>query len=357
MNKKSLVGRVMRGIGGLALGAIVATTSLSGCKIRPDEDNIVEQEDMQERQVIIDAADRILQLQNTNGSWDWVVTGENGPTTNTYLNIAGVTGEVLIDAYKLTKDNKYLDGAKLTGDYLKSEIGVPSATQRQNAFNVIFLYNLNKVTDDASYKDEADAIINHVLYEDNYWTYNNGNHAQDDGIAGCTATELGDALKDYRGANIVPNGIIVYDLFHFIEAAKEAGETTFANNMGTVINDYLSQSDYDDTIDAYDLGLATGIMGLKNAGLNYDSVLTKLEDRQHADGSFTECPIQDTAYALMAFVKARAEDAKNKAAQYLVDNFKYNDGGVDYNGWLDAVDEYSEVTSEGGQALYDNHIK
>jgi len=354
--KNGLVKRIITG----AILPFILSTAI-GCEdpipVNIETIKIVMGEDMRERQVILDSADRILELQNVNGSWDWNVTGADGPTATTYLNIAGVTGELLIDAYKLTGNNKYLDGAKLAGDYLKSEIGVPSSTQKQNAFNVVFLYNLNKATNDVSYKDEADAIVNHLLHEDNYWT--TAPHDFDnDGITGLNAEELLNVVKDYRKAYSDPNGIVVYDLFHFIEAAKEAGETGFANDTGNIINNYLKQSSYNNTIDAYDLGLATGIMGLKNAGINYGSFLTKLIDNQNADGSFSECPIQDTAYGLMAFVCAGAEEAKKKASQYLADNFRYKDTGIQYNGWLEGDGlEYSEVTSEAGQALYQNHIK
>jgi len=147
---------------------------------------------------IINATDRIVDLQHTNGSWDWIVTDETGPTENTYRNIAGVTAEILLDAYELTDDENYLDAAEATGDYILS---FPISTEnRYNAFNILFLYHLSEVNEDTKYSNHADALVDHVLYEKNYWSNHSGNYCSDDS-SGCTASELFDALESYRGGN------------------------------------------------------------------------------------------------------------------------------------------------------------
>ncbi len=306
-----------------------------------------------EEDTIVAAADRIIALQDTGGSWDWVVTNQAGPTGTTYLNIAGVTAEVLLDAYRLTGDSKYLDAAKLAGDYLINEIGDPvSPTQKQNAFSMVFLYHLADITGDTKYSDQADAMLNHVLYEENYWSNNNGNHCATDAIDGCAASELLDALKDYRSWAGDPSGIVVWDLFHFVEAAQAGGESAFATALANELDTYMSQPGFDDTIQYYDLGLSAGIIGLGKAGLGYGGYLNDLLSEQEGDGSFSNLgteSVQTTAYALMALEYAGEAAAASSASSYLVDNFGYST----YDGWLDDGDEYSEVTSEAAQAIFD----
>jgi len=306
-----------------------------------------------ERNTIVLAADRIIALQDAGGSWDWIVTNQAGPTGTTYLNIAGVTAEVLLDAYKLTGASKYLDAAKLAGDYLITEIGDPvSAAQRQNAFSMVFLYHLADISGDTQYSDQADTMLQHVLYEDNYWSNNNGNHCADDAVDGCTASELLDALKDYRSWASDPSGIVVWDLFHFIEAAQTGGEAAFATALASEIDTCMSQVGFDDTIDYYTLGLSAGIMGLGREGVDYSGYLTDLLSEQEGDGSFLNLgaePVQTTAYALMALEYAGEFAAGSSASSYLVDTFGYST----YDGWLDDGDEYSEVTSEAAQAIFD----
>ena len=299
---------------------------------------------------ILSAADRIIDLQYTDGSWDWVVTYKTGPTGTTYRNIAGVTAEVLLDAYKLTGDTKYLDAAEDAGDYLLS-FSI-SKNNRYNAFNMVFLYHLADLTGKIKYNNHADNLLNHVLYEENYWTNHNGNHC---GMDGCTASELLNALKDFRGWAGDPSGIVVWDLFHFVEAAQRAGETSFSTDMANELDSYMSQSGYISTIQYYDLGLSAGVVALGNAGIDYSDHMAKLLVEQNPDGSFDNLgsePIQTTAYALIALEYADEHDEGTAASEYLVNQFRYSNGDT-YDGWLDDGDEYSEVTSEAAQALYD----
>lgn len=296
-----------------------------------------------ERDIVVDAANRIIDLQYTDGSWDWVVTNQAGPTGTTYRNIAGVTAEILIDAYKLTGDSKYLDAAKDAGDYL---LGFSvSDSNRYNAFNILFLYHLADISSDNQYSNHADDILDHVLHEENYWTNHNGNNC---GTDGCTPSELLEALKNYRSGFGDPSGIVVWDLYNFIEVAQIGGESSFADDMADELDTYMSQAGFDDTIDYYVLGLSAGIMGLGNAGLDYSSYLTDLLSEQDPDGSWDGW-IQDTAYALMALEYAGETDEAADAMDYLIDNFGYST----YDGWLDDGDEYSEVTSEATQAIFD----
>ncbi len=306
-----------------------------------------------ERQVILDTADRLIQLQNANGSWDWDVTNATGPTATTYYNMPGVTGKVLIRASNITQDSKYIDAAKKAGDYI---VGTAiSTTQRQNAFNIIFLHDLYSATGEAKYKNKADAIYNHLRQEENYWTVA-PNDFDVDGTTGLSAEELLAAYKNYRGAEVNPDGTVIWDLYNFIEAGKKAGDTAFVNDIANIIKNYLNQSNYTPTTKCYELGLGAGIIALKNAGADYSSYLNKLIAEQYPDGHF-ENPdfpdehIQPTAYCSEALNLTGKTSEMKKANTYLVDKHGYN--GL--SGWLEDGTEYSEVNGEAADALAKAH--
>jgi len=300
---------------------------------------------LQYRNTIVSAADRLIALQTPSGSWDWDVTGKTAPTGTAYLNIAGVNAEGLLDAYTLTGDVKYLNAAKKTGDYLITTIGTPSASQRQNAYSIVFLYHLATVSGSTNYSDEARAIFTHVTTQSNYWA--------NCGSDGCTASELLDAYKGYRGATSSPQGVVAWDLAPFVEAAQLSGNSGFASAVAGVINDYLSDSTYSITTDDYELGLSAGINANKLVGTDYSSLVGNLVAKQNVNGGFSSpnYPLefaQSTAYALIALKEAGSASAA-QAAAYLQSSFGYS--GI--NGWRDDGVENSEVTSEGAQALFD----
>jgi hypothetical protein len=294
-------------------------------------------------------ADRLIALQNTDGSWDWDVTNATGPTATTHLNIAGVTAMGLLDAYELTGDSKYLTAAEKTGNYLMTEIGLLPDEQLFNAFNIIFLQHLSDIGGNSTYADFAEGKMEDLVTTVSYWKDNSHPICGSDG---CTAQELIDADEDViRSWSTQPSGIVVWDMYHYVEAAQTVGENSFANNMSNVLDNYMSQTGFDDTIEYYELGLSGGILGLEKAGIDTSSYVTLLKAKQNTDGSFSDEPIQGTAYALMALKSVGETEAVSEAVSYLTDNFGYGDPQID--GWLedDGV-EYSEVTSEAVQALY-----
>lgn len=318
------------------------------------------------RNTIAQAADRLVALQYSNGSWDWDVTGQTSPTGTTYLNIAGVTAEGLLDAYKLTGNTAYLDAAKKAGDYLVAQIGTPSASQRQNAYNIVFLYHLATVTGDTSYSAEAKAIFDHITTQDNYWSHNYGSFCTS---SGCTAAQLLAAYKNYRGGAV--DGVTAWDLAPFVEAAHLSGNDAFATDVANAINTSLSDSGYTESADSdYELELAAGVRALNyynaNCGgssIDYSRLLANLVAKQNGtDGHFASITdsaetAQYSAYALMA-LKETGDSHAAAAAQFLQSSFGYTHSSADFNGWVDdrgTLDEaeYSEVTSEAAQALFD----
>jgi hypothetical protein len=297
---------------------------------------------------IIKSADRLIQLQDANGSWDWDVTGQTGPTGITYLNISGITAEGLLDAYIISGDAKYLDAAGKTGDYIITQIGNPvSIVKKTNSSMVLFLYHLYETGGDSKYLSQANYIMSNLLYEDNYWAHNSGNHALDDGISGCTPGELFLAVSAYRGASSAINGIVVWDLGQYIEAAKNIGDTNFSTGLAVLEKQYVEQTGFDSTVSVYILGLSAGIIGMHEAGLNHAIALNKLLVAQKSDGSWEDDNgiVQNTAYAVMALVDAGQTEAQ-QGVQFILDNQQTNGGWHENDG-----KEYSEADSEIIQAI------
>jgi hypothetical protein len=304
-----------------------------------------------EEEVAVAVADRLIDLQNENGSWDWIVTNQAGPTTATYYNISGVTAEGLLGAYALSNDSKYLEAAEKTGAYI---IDTPiSTTTRQNAFNIVFLQHLSQMTGDEQYWNKASEIFNHLLNEENYFSFNLGNHCGE----GCTPADLVAAYKNYRGAETNPSGVVAWDLAPFVISAHLFEETDFENEMASEIDAYLSQGAYAETVKSYELGLSAGISALSMAGMDYSEYLTKLLAKQDAEEGFFSSPefpkerVQSTAYALMALTAAGESESADRAASYLIHNFGYHHEDVLLHGWLEDDTEYSEINSEAAQAL------
>ena len=276
---------------------------------------------------ITQAADRLVALQNPNGSWDWAVTNKTEPTSTTYLNIAGVTAQGLLDAYNITGDSSYLGAAKKTGDYLLTQYGnqslspdlaaVTGKTKHVNAFNVKFLYDLGSASGNSDYTNEANLLMNLVTS-----TYP-------------AALDLVSAQKTARGtAN--GYGIVAWDLYNYVSDAQMNGNSSWAGDLKTAIVSDSDLSKLQDSDKTYIIGLsALSVLGDSNA-------TQELTSNQSNDSSWSDYNgiVQDTAYALMAL--SYLNDS------YLTDKFGYNS----LNGWLESDgNEYSEVTSEAVQAL------
>lgn len=325
--------------------------------------------DLETRAAITGAADRLIALQDNNGlpsvggnpsgavdgSWDWDVTNKTTPSTGVYLNIAGVTADGLLAAYDATKETKYLDAAKKAGNFIMNEISALPVQRHFNAFNMIFLNDLAQASGDTKYSEFVKTKMNDLFTKVTYFGAGAAN-INPDGQPGLTAEELVAAEEVIRETNV--NGIKPWDLYHFVELAKESGNNNYALQVANGIKAYLDDSRFDSTDNDYLLGLAGGIIALKNAGLNYSSYLEKLVAEQNSDGHF-ETPDSDfntskiaaTAYALMA-LKEVGHPRAAQAVKYLADSIGYGSG---IQGWLEGTGtkeaEISEPDGEAGKAL------
>ena len=279
------------------------------------------------------AAERLVKLQNSNGSWDWIVTNATGPTSSTYLNIAGVTAEGLLAADSANGNSAYLNGAEATGDYLKIKFGADgsNATLFQsgsktniNAFNVRFLYDLGKASGDSSFTTLANNLMSKVMT------------AYPDPASLIAADQA--ARGTGNGEGIVP-----WDLFLYTRNAKSAGNNSWAKSLETDLQALSLPPSGDAT---YTLGLAAESM-MGNAGATQ-----ALKANQLADGTWSDPngKAQNTAYAAMALVKAGDTADAYKAVQSAEKHQLSNGGWTESDGT-----EYSEVDSEVIMAL-DSYI-
>jgi len=293
------------------------------------------------RTAIVNAADRLVDLQSNDGSWDWDVTNASVATGTTYLNIAGITAEGILNAYQLTGNPNYLTAAEKTGNYLVSKYGsdgsaatimVPGGKNNINSDNIKFLYDLGNVSGVSSYTNEATILMNKVITKFS------------------TGADLIAAEEVYRGngnenANGVGNGIVPWDLYNYIKDAQIAGNSPWANDLASVINtnsplSLTTTSDY-----TYVLGL----VGMTIAGNT--NALQTLQNYQSQDGSWSDGDgiVQDSAYATIALNSV-------KGLNWLVTHQNYS---TITGGWFDTMglpspnnDEISEVDSEAIQGIY-----
>lgn len=289
---------------------------------------------------IIKAADRLIQIQNSNGSWDWAVTNFARPSNTTYLNIAGVTAEGLLDAYNLTGAQKYLDAAKKTGDYIIAQIDAQinaQATISINGYNLVFLKKLSNISGLPKYAEKGYGYFN-IIYSNTPTTVC---------ASGCSDTAgLVSGYKNIRNANTTPDGIVAWDLVSFVEYTKLVGDTAHSSEIESAIITYLSQESYVNTVSSYDLGISAGLKAAILVGDtgNTTTFLDKLTNISGTD-------IQTTAYSAIA-LKMAGGAKYDTLVSHLLEKFIYNTSNTSYNGWLESDnEEYAEVDSEVMQAL------
>lgn len=293
---------------------------------------------------VTDAANRLITLQNINGAWDWVVTDAPGPTSTTYLNIAGVTAEGLLNAYNLTGNLTYLTAAENTGNYLISNYGSDGSLStilnsgsntNINAFNIKFLYDLGSISGNNVYTTEANVLMDKVI------------------AAYPTGSSLLSEDEAYRGTSN-GEGIIVWDLYNYVNDANLDNNSTWANSLANALNTNSPLNIADTSDPTYILGLS-GLVMVGNSSAETALISAQQQSGANA-GSWYDADgqVQDTAYATMALMNVGdAKDAMNGTI-WLMNNQNY-DSIV--GGWYDTMgipvnnNEISEVNSEAIQAF------
>ena len=281
------------------------------------------------RPAIINAADRVVDLQRTDQDWDgtwyWYV-GSNYDATN----LTGITALGLLEAYNDTKDAAYLDAALDAANFISTHLGEGATGvqyhPRLTAPDIVFLHNLSSLTGDPVYSTRAS-----TEWENIKLTYP-------------TAGDL-DAL--YNSINRRSS----WDIAFFLEAAYLSEDATWADDAAAILADTDDDFYYGDTW-WYALNVAGAIRALVNCGyadMHYDSLiilineLINLVDKDNGIDGW----VQDTAYAIIAFsaVGGSAHKYANDLGRWLSNQQQ------DSGGWLDGGDEYPEVDGEALRAL------
>ncbi|MGQ9544894.1 MAG: right-handed parallel beta-helix repeat-containing protein, partial [Candidatus Bathycorpusculaceae bacterium] len=289
---------------------------------------------------IIKVADRLVALQSsTDYGWDWIVTDLTSHSSNpSATNIYGVTALELLDVYKLTSNTTYFNAAKAVADYLVS-LG---SEKYHMQFDLEFLIEFAEVSGNTSYKDFASAV----------WIWIKANMPQ---------FENGTALYNWYYTTRYPgsHGGTVWGTGDWAIAALELGDTDWATDMANVIADnYTKILTEPDPYEFQYVGWGKALLAFQAVNPTaYADEIADIVDilasdstfGQKADGSFSGW-VQDEAYVTMGLVSVGETEMANKSAVWLIDNQGYD---TIVGGWkLLDENEYSEVTSEAGQAIF-----
>lgn len=302
---------------------------------------------------VVKAADRLIETQNNDGTWEWMnpdLNPDNGPGP---LNIVGVTALGLSDAYELTSNSTYLDASIVSATFIKENLykeiarGNP-AYPDLTSFDLNFLIKLSDATGNDTYKTWAT--------EDWEWRKANDTTNQYFGYGNQSAiVSTLIAWGESAFGSGLGDGLAAWECGKLILAATELGDTNWAGEMAdeiTKTNGVLAN-----------LTTADGqwpIAGLTLKALQkldpttYASDIvtleTLLQNNQNGDGSFgTGNDVveltQNTAYAIMGLVSVgKLDDARN-ASDWLVANQDAN------GGWVYSAVEITEIDSEAIQGL------
>ena len=302
----------------------------------------VNQDYTNERNTIVNAADRLVETQNNDGTWEWGnpdldKTNGGGACPS---NQVGLPAWGLLDAYQLTGNQVYLDSAKISGD-AKVACGLVNGVDKYYSADIEFLTELGEVSGDLTYTNKAAAIMEYFMTQDNRYCPTGGD--------GCTAAELA-AWYENHFSNPDDSGLTEWQLASWVRAAQGTGKTIWANNMISEINDDISGGTPYFNINNPSTYRIIGISGVVEATED-TAAKQKLIDLQETDGRW-ESPngnMQDTANAVMALIVVGETQIAMDGVTWLVNN-QDTDGG-----WTDQFgDEYAQVDSEIILAIFDN---
>jgi parallel beta-helix repeat protein len=285
---------------------------------------------------VIKVAERLVTLQSpTDYGWDWVITGLTSHSPNpSAANIYGVTALELLDAYKLTSETEFYDAAKAVADYLMS-LG---SNRYHYQFDLEFLIEFAEISGDTSYKDFASAV----------WTWIK---AKEPEFADGVTLYNWYYTARYPGSH----GGAVWGTGDWAIVALELGDTAWAMDMANVIADnYTKILTEPDPCGFEYVGWGKALKAFQAVNptayaAEIADIVSILASRQQEDGSFTGW-VQDEAYVTMGLFSVGEVEMANKSAVWLVENQGYD---TIIGGWkLPDGNEYSEVTSEAGQAIF-----
>jgi len=309
------------------------------------------------RVAIKNGADRLVETQNNDGTWEWSNPDTN-PATTSYPginNILGVTARGLVRAYLATGNVSYLDAAKKTADLLVSKtpdgFGPDDAgtTGKHKVYgqDITFLMEFadawtiaGHAAEAATYSAKADAYMVYML--------NNANRLCS---TGCGNNASGLVISNFNTRQ--PN-LYGWDIEGWVEAAVRTGHTTFASEVVSNMSSHLGSlsSSATGTLGGTGANYVLGLSGYLQSYIltgktpaEYSAIKTQLMSELDTNGSFkiyagTDDSIkQSAAYALMALNHTSTD--MTGTVNYLVNS--QSPGGI----WIDNDgSEYPEAESE-----------
>lgn len=292
-------------------------------------------------------ADRLVELQNTDGGWDWPLDDGNPDSTSPTNTLAPIAMG-LAQAYLLTKDTSHLPALTAAGSLLLSKTNDFSPTDGYLA------YQLDKVFGGNTYTKHVTEKFYDPLADGTYDLNGAGTLYDTAGYVGLIRTE-------YTG---VDANLAAWDIGMGLYAAGLVGADTSAWLAGTTseINELDGNNDYDV------LGLAGAILGLASVGADYDptagthQAASNLSDLaytlagyQLGSGGFTwnsnyldeglDETVQETAYSMLAL---NAVDSQTYRTNLLDARAYLASIQLDTGGWENYTGsgENNEVTGE-----------
>ncbi len=296
--------------------------------------------------------DRLVDLQNNDGGWDWPLTN-NDPTTGSAQNTVGPIAMGLAKAYKETGDPAQLAGLTKAGAFLLA---------KTNNFS----------PSDGYLAAELDSIFGGTTYTDylksNFYNPLAAGTYDKNGAGTLYNTTTYVASIDTNRSNQGIANLAAWDIGMGLVGAVSAGADLTAWVAGTEQEiDELDGANYYDVI-----GLSGAVYGLAIAGLNYDptagehAAASSLDDLanilasyQINGGGFTwnknyvssgNETTQETAYAMLALSAVSSSDFMTEilgAGNYLTTTQLTSGGWEDYSG----SGENNEVSGEALWAL------
>lgn len=292
---------------------------------------------------------RLMQTQNNDGGWEWDNPDTN-PTTGvpSPYNTLGVTGQGILDIYKVNHDPAYLAACiNVYNEIVANSLDSNPAKHKIRGPDIGFCVSLSQITGDSTYADFAQTR----------WEAAKTEFGSD------TATGFAEYVRDIRASQELP-AIISWDINLYIQSllalntyypeyASEAGdmaEVIYQTLYGTTPLFDFNTTDQDEYWLAY-TGAIDAFLSTSTHGTETAALVTELMASQQPGGHFMGVgegsDVQTTAYAMLALLKAGQTTSIENAAQYLT-TAQLENGGWQYN----VGTENTEITSEAMQAIF-----
>jgi len=291
----------------------------------------------------ITIADRLVAHQNLDGGWDWG-PGDLDLTNTSPSNTLGVTGQGVLDMFKITANPAYLVTCNATYNAMvNNSLSATPSVRKARGPDIGFAVDMSVVTSDSSYATFAAGWWENTKVE----------------FGGGTAEGFAQYVRDMR----IGQGwetLVTWDINLYVQSLEKLGNyfpassyLTEAADMAGVSYAYLYAGAFplgDETADAYWLTFAGALESFAVTHTHPEKV-TELTDNltgsQQTGGYFLNAGAEDmqtTAYAARALRKAGSYNEASDAVNYMVDQMPTYLGGADEN---------TEVESEVAQAIAD----